>query len=281
MIKSALSSSFWIGEKLHEGCFREIAEYGFQAVEVLVRPGHFRGTTAEVQMVKKFLRIYQLKTASVHCDMQILDPPNLALFRTARRVILKNLDLVSELGGKFLVIHSYIFADPDDIIVDKDGGLHPGLSVFKGIGNPKSGMLDRVKDGMAFYAEEAAKRGVSVGLETETRNNEYLPQFIERADPKHCGICFDSGHAQIQKDAVQFAHLLAPRTVCMHLHDNDGIMDLHLAPFKGVIDWERLIREFVNAGYCGDFTFECRGDIRDIVEGRERIGKILKVLKKG
>ena len=245
-------------------------------MEIVVGPGHFQGATDEVKMVKKFLGIYQLKAVSVHCDLQILDPPDIETFKTAKQVILRNLDLASELGGKFLVIHSYIFADPDDIIVDKDGGLHPGLSVFKGVDNPKSGMLDRVKDGLALYAEEAAKREVSVALETDTRKNEYLPQFIERADPEHCGICFDSGHAQIQKDAVQFARLLAPAVVCTHLHDNDGKSDLHLAPFKGVIDWERLMREFIKAGYRGDFTFECRGDIRDVVAGREKIRKMLK-----
>lgn len=136
-------------------------------------------------------------------------------------------------------------------------------------------MLERIKDSMAFYVREAKKRGVIIALETEGAGNKMLLDFISEADPENCGICFDTGHAQVASDAVETLERLAPRVVCMHLHDNDGERDLHLSPFKGIIDWKNLLIELVKAEYKGTFTFECKGDMSDIVEAREKFIEIL------
>lgn len=275
MPEFALSSYFGGQRKLDEKFFKTAAGNDFKAVELLIKPGHFRGRRDEINWVKKTAADYRTGIESVHCDMEILDPPAMEVFKRAREVILNNLDLAAELNAKLLVIHVYIFADPENIIIDDDGTLHPGLSVYKGLEDKNSGMLERVKDGMAFYAEEAKQRKVAIALETDTQKNEYLFQLIEKADPQHCGICFDTGHVQLQNDAVRFARFLAPRVICAHLHDNDGKKDLHLPPFKGTIDWENVLMELVKGGYKGTYTFECSGDMPDIVEARQKILKIL------
>ena len=276
MPKFALSSSFYGQEKLEERFFREAVENGFKAVELLIKPGHFRGIREEeVYLMKKISADYGIKVESVHCDFEILDPPTIEVFKKAKDVILNNLDLVAELGGRFLVIHNYIFANPKDIIVDEDGILHPGLSLLRDLEDKNSGALERIKDGMSFYSREAKKRGVSIALETESVGNDQLLDFISEADPRGCGICFDTGHAQIASDAVKTAKLLAPRVVCTHLHDNDGEKDLHRPPFKGIIDWKNLLMELVRGGYQGTYTFECGGGMSDIVEARKKFEEVL------
>jgi sugar phosphate isomerase/epimerase len=102
-----------------------------------------------------------------------------------------------------------------------------------------------------------------------------LPDLVVDADPSACGICFDSGHAQIDEDAVALARLLAPRTICTHLHDNDGKNDLHLPPFHGTIDWPGVMKALAQSGYKGTYTFEClSGTMAQIAEARDRLQKV-------
>ncbi len=275
MSEFALSSNFCVQEKLDERFFGEAVENGFKKVELVIKPGHFKGTQTEINLVKKIRADYGVRVKSVHCDFEILDPPTIDFFRKAKNIILSNLDLTAELGGGFLVIHQYIFANPKDIIIDEDGILHPGLSLFRDLKDKNSGALERIKGGMALYSREAKKRGVSIALETERSGNDCLLDFISEGDPQGCGICFDTGHAEIASDAVKTAKLLAPRVVCTHLHDCGGERDLHLPPFKGIIDWENLLMELVRGGYQGIYTFECGGDMADIVEARKKFEKVL------
>jgi len=275
MPEFAVSSTMYQPERLDERFFREAAENGFKAVELPLLPGHFRATAEEIKNVKKLLTRYDLHAASVHCDFEVLDPPDLETFRRAREVILSNLDLTADLGATHLVIHSYIFADPDNILVDEHGGLHPGLSLFKGLEDAGSGALERAQDGMAFYAGEARRRGVVIALETDTQKCNRLLDMIATADPAGCGICMDTGHAQIDSDAVELTGQMAHRIVCTHMQDNNGKRDLHLPPFKGIIDWEALLGELVRAGYSGRYTFECHGPWADIVRARSKIERIV------
>ena len=276
----ALSSSLYAKENLGAKFFREAAENDFSAVEIVITPGHFRGSKEEVRLIKKVATEYHIHVESVHCDMEILDPPTIEIFKRAKEVLLHNLDVVSEFGADVLVIHGYIFADPNHVMVDENGGLHPGLSVFKGLKEKTGGMLERVKTGMAEYAHEAGKRGVSIALETDTHPgiNRMLPELISEADPESCGICFDTGHAQIESDAVQTVKEIGSRVICTHLHDNDGKKDQHLPPFKGIIAWEKFLGGLTAAGYRGTYTFECGGALADIVEAQRRFGEMLNTL---
>jgi len=264
-------------KKVDEDFFRIASANGFAGVEIDIRPGHFKGTANEVEMVKRCGEQYCVSVESVHCDMEILDPPSLDIFRRAKEVILGNLDTVVALNAKILVIHAYIFADPENIIVDEAGGLHPGLSVFKGLDDKNSGMLERVKEGMRFYAAEAGKRGIRIALETDSQMNELLPDIVSDMDPEGCGICFDSGHAERQEGATaaEAAKLLAPWVICTHLNDNYGEKDIHLPPFAGIIDWERTIAGLLEGGYKANWTFECLGDIGDITAARDKLKSIL------
>lgn len=46
------------------------------------------------------------------------------------------------------------------------------------------------------------------------------------------------------------------RIKALHIHDNDGEDDEHLAPFTGSINWPAFCECMRNIGYSGDFSFE-------------------------
>lgn len=76
------------------------------------------------------------------------------------------------------------------------------------------------------------------------------------------GICFDIGHwhsfagGRDRKNLVQWLAALAPVLTHLHLHDNDGSFDQHLAPGAGDIPWEAFFAALPTLGCSPTVTFE-------------------------
>ena len=62
-------------------------------------------------------------------------------------------------------------------------------------------------------------------------------------DVKNFGVCFDYAHAYISHTGVsEWARTLGPYIRHVHINDNDGENDLHLAVGEGVIDWKKFLK---------------------------------------
>lgn len=92
---------------------------------------------------------------------------------------------------------------------------------------------------------------------------------IDGMNEKHgtevLGFCFDTGHANlVGLDFEQFITTLGSRLKVLHIHDNDGISDLHQIPFtftrtrenKSSTDWEGFVRGLKGIGFQGTLSFE-------------------------
>ena len=92
---------------------------------------------------------------------------------------------------------------------------------------------------------------------------------IDRINDRHhaevLGFCFDTGHANLVGiDFENFITALGDRLKVLHIHDNDGIKDLHQIPFtfartrenKASTDWEGFIRGLRNIRFNGILSFE-------------------------
>lgn len=75
---------------------------------------------------------------------------------------------------------------------------------------------------------------------------------------KDCfGFCLDTGHLNLlHGDFYKYITILGGRIKALHIHDNDGQDDEHLAPFTGSIDWENFCMCMREIGYTGDLSFE-------------------------
>lgn len=71
------------------------------------------------------------------------------------------------------------------------------------------------------------------------------------------GICWDFGHAHMA-DVQQCAALrqIGSRLTMLHVNDNFGRKDDHLAPYFGTIPWADIMRTLRFISYPGDFIFE-------------------------
>lgn len=111
--------------------------------------------------------------------------------------------------------------------------------------------LNRIRK-ITEYAKEL---GVKVAFEN-TRIKGYLEYVLKNIKDDNVGICFDAGHCHaFFNDELDFEYF-KDRIFAVHLHDNDKSDDLHLLPFDGTIDWEKVIQNLKIANYDGPVTLE-------------------------
>lgn len=94
---------------------------------------------------------------------------------------------------------------------------------------------------------------------------ERIDRMNERYKAEVLGFCFDTGHANLTGlDFEHFITVLGHRLKVLHIHDNDGIADLHQIPFtftrtrenKSSTDWDGLIRGLQKVQFKGVLSFE-------------------------
>ncbi|MCM1217941.1 MAG: sugar phosphate isomerase/epimerase [Lachnospiraceae bacterium] len=92
-----------------------------------------------------------------------------------------------------------------------------------------------------------------------------IARMNEKYHSEVLGFCFDTGHANlVGLDFEEFITTLGPHLKVLHIHDNDGISDLHQIPFtftktrenKPSTDWESFTRGLQNIGFDGVLSFE-------------------------
>jgi protein FrlC len=58
------------------------------------------------------------------------------------------------------------------------------------------------------------------------------------------------------RDPAEYARVLGPGLAHLHLTDSNGTDESHLMPGDGIMDLEKVLRDFRNAGYDGTVTIE-------------------------
>jgi len=92
-----------------------------------------------------------------------------------------------------------------------------------------------------------------------------LIELVDSFDDDSVGICWDTGHAHIQRlDQGRAIRAMGRRLRATHIQDNDGRSDQHLLPFYGNIDWPAIINALKAIRYEGDLTFEIHNSVRPL-----------------
>lgn len=94
---------------------------------------------------------------------------------------------------------------------------------------------------------------------------ERIDRMNDRYRAQVLGFCFDTGHANLVGiDFERFLTILGPRLKVFHIHDNDGISDLHQIPFTfartrenlSSTDWDGFIKGLKKLRFDGTLSFE-------------------------
>ncbi len=99
-----------------------------------------------------------------------------------------------------------------------------------------------------------------------------IDKLNEEAGEDIFGFCFDIGHANITgKNIRAYINKIGKRLTLLHIHDNNGIGDMHLIPYTQAcgmwgtepsVDWEDFIAGLRDIGYEGNLSFETFNALR-------------------
>lgn len=122
---------------------------------------------------------------------------------------------------------------------------------------------DPPAEGVCLCLENIISSGTRVGA---------LIALLDEVDPDgHAGICLDLGHAHVDGGVLTELEAAAPRLRHLHLHDNDGQQDRHLAPGLGSIPWPEVLARLQACGFQGAGALE----VRDFSRGARPAAEVL------
>lgn len=184
-------------------------------------------------------------------------------------------------GVKTLQAHM-IFPSP--IVTDKEiaGTLVRQMEMLGGMG-VKYGVLhlDSMKGCGLEHGEiverniEALKNLLSLSSHTDTvlcienlgsicRGIDEILYIIDKVGSDRLAVCLDTGHLNLEKTSTQREFILkaGSRLKALHIANNDGTSDQHLAPFTGGrgIDFTEVVAALREVDYNGLFNYEIGGE---------------------
>ncbi len=110
--------------------------------------------------------------------------------------------------------------------------------------------MENVRKSLDALVPHIERLGVRIAVENMPRDNWPLVERVLQEYPPHAvGLCYDSGHGTISGNGLERLEANRHRLIALHLHDNDGVGDLHWLPFEGRTDWPRLARIIAASSY--------------------------------
>lgn len=103
----------------------------------------------------------------------------------------------------------------------------------------------------SWMAQRVAEHGACLMLENVYENGPQDIQFLfENLRNQGVGFCLDAGHATVfgQSDLAEWLEVLGPYLGQLHLHDNLGHEDEHLAMGSGIIDFNKIFKYLKKSG---------------------------------
>lgn len=80
---------------------------------------------------------------------------------------------------------------------------------------------------------------------------------VDSVDSDNIGVCLDTGHAHCTGiNPAKAAIKLGERLKVLHVHDNNGNSDWHVAPFVGTIDWAEFMESLKSIKFDRTFSLE-------------------------
>lgn len=165
----------------------------------------------------------------------------------------------SLLGIKWIVYHAGSYDGPFGAHISKlkEENINWFLNLLKQLDNTDTGIaIENMAD---YFRVRQGQKGMYCS------KVEHLIDLVDSFDSPKVGICWDTGHANIQAaEQGDCLRKIGKRLKTLHIQDNDALSDQHLAPFYGSIDWQEIMDALQDIGYNGDFTFEAHNFIRKV-----------------
>lgn len=132
------------------------------------------------------------------------------------------------------------------------------------------------KEKLKKYLETAVKYDVGIAVENIpifpdcpqykffSANPEEHCRLVDELNDEHIGVCWDFGHANLMEyDHEKVLDYVGDRIKIVHMHNNVGSCDLHIAPLIGTINWKTLLPVLTRHNYSGALSLELNMSLVD------------------
>lgn len=164
--------------------------------------------------------------------------------KDVRSYLKRAIECTAEAGGKICVIH------PDNFkSAEENAEMYNELLPFAKGCNVKIA----TENMFGFNKEKGQLEAHACGHHLDFKKH------LDIINDKDFVACVDIGHSELKGVGTSFEEMLrtlGDKVCALHIHDNDGLIDMHQIPFSGVIDFERVVKVLKEINYKGDFTLE-------------------------
>ena len=236
-----LSTYLFVSHRLTPELLGQVAEAGFQGVELFCARSHFDYHSREgILELARALSDRHLSLASLHAPTsrdlgptrEGGSPLSLCEVERVRRIeamdeFKRAIDVAEDLRFPRMVMHM--------------GGAREEADPRK---------RDAAFSSLEHLVLHAKHAGVTIALENtmnEMSEPAYLRTFVEETRLTGLRFCFDVGHANLMEGAPEERiekafEAMRDLVATVHVHDNRGEKDEHLPPHDGAIDWTRAVK---------------------------------------
>ncbi len=118
--------------------------------------------------------------------------------------------------------------------------------------------VDNLRRSLDELMPLAKELNVPIAVENGPYDTFQIKEELFADYPADClGLCYDSGHGHMFDDkGLDHLDDNKDRLMALHIHDNDGLSDLHQPPFYGTLDWERFANILKASPYPREISFE-------------------------
>ena len=154
--------------------------------------------------------------------------------------------------------------------------FHPGSSPCDESDDDLARVRGMNVEVVAALSDAAKKVGMKIALENLVDNPgagrrrfcatpRELLWLAGQTDPENVGVCWDTGHAHLQRlNQGKAIRALGPHLIATHIDDNDTSRDQHLVPYEGTIDWQDVLAALREINYQSTFNLEIGGGVHRI-----------------
>ena len=135
-------------------------------------------------------------------------------------------------------------------------------------GSPSDFSLKPNEEGLKNFdriLKVAKKNNVKIAIENIDRIGiKNMCYLLDNIKDENLGFCYDVGHHHLYNPKTDLLKKYGDRLFAIHLHDNlmdwvpgyDYTRDLHLLPFDGKINFEKVCKKLKNVNYSGIIMLE-------------------------
>lgn len=264
------SDLFW--DPLGQNEVKAAAQHGFSFFEIWAHPPWFDIYSASAASeTKSVVEDNGMRIRSVHSpcegDWDISSESDRIRERSVHEVIL-SIEHCRDMGGELVVVHPgrAVLSRGEAAVAEEQRRIGNSIRSLKNI------------------QQAAADHGMRIAVEnqwsTEVGSKEpHFLQLLDTLDPRICGLCFDSSHANITPGTLELFRKITHPIITTHLSDNHGTYDEHRPPFTALVDWPVVIRLILDNGFRGPWLLEVTNGGNDPLEVLGAMGASLEKLK--